>query len=42
VRLPTVSTISVTVQPVYSRKTVHDRFDLTKFARGELLTNGFL
>lgn len=42
VRLPTVSTISVTVQPVYSRKTVHDRFDLSKFARGELLTNGFL
>jgi hypothetical protein len=42
VRLPTVSNLSVTVQPVYSRKKVHDSFDLGKFARGDLINNGFL
>lgn len=42
VRLPTVSTVSVTVQPVYSRKNVHDNFDLTSFAKGSLITKGFL
>lgn len=42
VRLPTVSQISVIVQPVYSRKNTHDNFDLGKFARGELITKGFL
>ena len=42
VRLPTISQISVIVQPVYSRKNTHDNFDLGKFARGELITKGFL
>jgi hypothetical protein len=42
VRLPTVSQISVVVQPVYSRKNTHENFDLGKFSRGELITKGFL
>lgn len=37
VRLPTISTVSVTVKPVYSRRNLHDRFDLEKFAMGGLL-----
>jgi hypothetical protein len=43
-RLPTSSSISITLKPQYSRKNLHDRFDLTKFAAGELLrdkTNGY-
>jgi hypothetical protein len=36
-RVPTSSSISLTVQPVYSRKFVHENFNLTKFANGELL-----
>lgn len=44
VRLPTTSQITVTLQPVYSRKNIKQNFTLGKFARGELLTNrgGFL
>lgn len=38
-RLPTNSTITVTLRPVYSRSNVHDRFDLEKFARGELISD---
>ncbi len=38
-RLPTYSTITVTLRPVYSRKSLHDRFDLNKFAQGELLAD---
>ena len=40
-RMPTNSTISVTLQPIYSRKSVTD-FDLDKFSRGDLLTGGFI
>jgi hypothetical protein len=36
-RVPTTSTVSVTLRPMYSRKNLHDRFDLTKFAAGGLL-----
>lgn len=36
-RLPTSSTISITLKPMYSRKNLHDRFDLQKFAAGKLL-----
>lgn len=36
-RVPTNSVITVTLRPVYSRASLHDRFDLTKFANGELL-----
>ena len=33
----TTSTVSVTIRPMYSRKNLHDRFDLNKFAAGGLL-----
>ena len=36
-RVPTNSTMSITVQPVYSRKFVHEGFNLDSFATGELL-----
>lgn len=36
-RLPTTSTLTVTVKPIYSRSNLHDRFDLEKFAAGGLL-----
>lgn len=42
VRLPLVSTISVTLQPIYSRRELFDNFDLNDFARGDLLDRGFL
>lgn len=36
-RVPTTSTLSVTLKPVYSRKNLSERFDLDKFAQGLLL-----
>ena len=36
-RVPTNSTITITLKPVYSRTNLHDRFDLNKFASGQLL-----
>ncbi len=36
-RVPTVSTITVTLKPMYSRKNVHERFNLEQFASGGLL-----
>lgn len=36
-RVPTSSTISISVQPVYSRKFVHENFNLNEFAKGSLL-----
>lgn len=44
VRLPTDSELSVTLQPVYSRRNVYNNFTLNKFSRGKLLANngGFL
>ena len=36
-RVPTASTISVTLRPVYSRSNLHKNFDLNKFASGGLL-----
>lgn len=36
-RLPTQSQISVTLQPVYSRNAVHNRFNMQDFANGNLL-----
>ena len=36
-RMPTASTISVTLRPMYSRNNLHNRFDLRKFASGGLL-----
>jgi hypothetical protein len=40
-RLPTVSTISITLQPVYSR-TKQREFDFNAFARGDMITKGML
>jgi hypothetical protein len=36
-RVPATSTISITLKPVYSRKNLHDRFNLDAFAAGRLL-----
>ena len=43
-RVPTSCTMSVTVQPVYSRRFIHENFNLDSFADGSLLLNrgGFL
>lgn len=43
-RLPTTSNISITLQPIYSRKNLHDKFNLDKYAAGELIkgNGGFL
>ena len=38
-RVPAVSTLAVTLRPIYSRKNLHDRFDLNKFASGGLLAD---
>lgn len=38
-RLPTRSSVSITLRPIYSRKNIHDNFDLNKFAQGFLLAN---
>lgn len=40
-RVPLTSQIQITLQPVYSRKTVSE-FDLTDFATGKLIDKGFL
>lgn len=37
--VPTTSSISITVKPVYSRKNIHDNFNLESFAAGGLLQN---
>lgn len=36
-RIPTVSTMSITLQPVYSRKRIHEDFNLDHVAQGLLL-----
>ena len=45
-RLPTSSTVQITLQPIYSRALLHEKFDLEAFARGDNLTGvgkpGFL
>jgi hypothetical protein len=45
-RVPAVSTISITLKPVYSRKNLHDNFNMNDFASGRLLqtatSGGFL
>ena len=40
-RLPTSSQIQITLQPIYSRKTV-STFDLENFAKGKMLDKGFI
>lgn len=43
-RMPTTSQITITLQPVYSRKTLHDKFNLDDFAAGKLIkgNGGFI
>jgi hypothetical protein len=36
-RLPTSSTISISLRPVYSRKSLHEKFNLNDFAAGRLV-----
>ena len=36
-RVPTASTVSVTLRPVYSRQNLHDRFNLNDFSQGKLI-----
>ena len=38
-RVPTNSQITITLKPVYSRANLHKRFDLNKFAAGQLLSD---
>lgn len=38
-RVPTNSTISIILKPVYSRTNLHSKFDLNKFAAGQLLSD---
>jgi hypothetical protein len=40
VHLPTSSTITVNLQPVYSRNNISDNFTLEKYARGETIRGG--
>ena len=40
--LPTMSTIAITLQPIYSRRNVADNFTLEKFSAGALIDRGFL
>jgi hypothetical protein len=48
VRLPTMSTLQVSLQPIYSRRNVYENFSLDKYARGDLTkgsdsnTGGFI
>ena len=43
-RVPVMSSVSISLQPVYSRKAIHENFNLEKFASGELLSTkgGFI
>ena len=41
-RLPAMSSISLTLQPVYSRNNIANNFTLENFAAGGLLGNGFI
>jgi hypothetical protein len=36
-RVPTTSTISITLQPIYTRKNLYDNFNLEDFAAGKLI-----
>ena len=40
VRLPTSSTVNITLQPVYSRQNIARNFTLDRFSRGVLIQNG--
>jgi len=38
-RLPALSTVSITLRPMYSRRNIHERFNLNDFAEGALLAD---
>ena len=38
-RIPTISSFTINLQPVYSKKVIADKFDLQEFAKGKLLKN---
>ena len=39
-RMPTNSNIQVSLQPIYSRRTLHENFNLDEFAAGALVNKG--
>lgn len=41
-RIPTVSQITISLQPVYSKKVIADSFSLESFSQGGLIDKGFL
>jgi len=41
-RIPTVSQITISLQPVYSKKAIADNFSLERFSQGGLIDKGFL
>ncbi len=41
-RLPTTSSLSVVLQPIYSKNNIQNNFTLEKFTTGALLGNGFI
>ena len=41
-RIPTVSQITISLQPVYSKKVIADNFSLERFSQGGLIDKGFL
>ena len=41
-RVPTVSNMSIVLQPIYSRNNIQNGFTLEKFASGEILSRGFI
>ena len=41
-RMPTNSQLNVTLQPVYSRQRLHNKFNLDDFAAGKLVDSGFI
>lgn len=41
-RIPTLSTIQLSLQPIYSRRKIYNDFNLDDFAAGRLITKGFI
>lgn len=41
-RLPTMSTVSVSLQPIYSRNNISSNFSMRNFVSGAALNNGFI
>jgi hypothetical protein len=41
-RIPTISQITINLQPIYSKKVIADSFSLENFSQGGLINKGFL